>query len=309
MKALSLLTGLILCGNLWACGKKQLGKNNGPRSAQSSKPLDTQASPSPVDSPAQQINTHQFAFHRNQDEVQISSTTKIVGKELNENNKSLKFEIYVSYPQFEGEINPAQKKFNSAVAALAHKEFDEYRRGELRPMSNAERFPRYHEDVFEHLYIDYDVPFVNERLINVRFYAATYGRGAAHDVDYFFVFNYDLEAGKQIQLSDVFKNHTRYLESISKYAADAVRRTLCREGSWGTNTFEQCLKKVIIWEEGIKPSLENFDAWSVTKDGLLFSFDPCQLTGCSGGEYYVVVPYSEINELMKPNNVVSKTAP
>lgn len=305
MKALSLLTGLILCCNLLlACGKKELGTTTVPRSAQSTKPFDVEASPSPVESAAQQIKTHQFAFHRNQDEVQISSTTKIVLKELNENNKTLKFELYVSYPQVEGEINPAQKKFNSAIATLAHKQFSEYKKSELRSMSNAERFPRYHEDDFEHLYINYDLPFVSERIINVRFYAASYGRGAAHDVEYFFVFNYDLEAGKQIQLSDVFEGRTPYLDVISQYSADVVKRTLCRENSWGAKTFDECLKKVFIWEEGIKPVQENFKAWNIIRDGLLFSFDPCQLTGCAGGEYYVVVPYSEVKNLMKPNSVV-----
>jgi len=306
MKALSLLTGLILCCNLLACEKKELGNNNVPRTTPSTEPLDVQPSPSPVGSPAEQINKYQFAFHRNQNEVQIGPTTRIVLKKLNENNKILKFELYVSYPQVEGEINPAQKKFNSAIATLAHKQFNEYKKSELRPMSNAERFPRYHEDDFEHLYIDYDLPFISERIINIRFYAASYGRGAAHDVEYFFVFNYDLEAGKQIQLSDVFESRTSYLKVISKYSADVVKRTLCRENSWGAKTFDECLRKVFIWDEGIKPVQETFKAWSIINDGLLFSFDPCQLTGCAGGEYYVVVPYSEIKSVMKPNSVVSK---
>ena len=306
MKALSLLTGLILCCNSLACERKELGNNNVPRTALSTEPLDAQPSPAPVGNPADQINTLQFAFHRNQNEAQISPTTKIVLKKLSENNKILKFELYVSYPQIEGEINPAQKKFNSAITTLAREQFSEYKKSEMRPMSNAERFPRYHEDDFEHLYIDYDLPFVSERIVNTRFYAASYGRGAAHDVEYFFVFNYDLEGGKQIQLSDVFEGRTPYLKVISEFSGDVVKRTLCRENGWGAKTFDECLKKVSIWDEGIKPVQENFKAWSIIKDGLLFSFDPCQLTGCAGGEYYAVVPYSEIKSLMKSNNLVSK---
>lgn len=308
MKTLSfLLAGWILCCNLCACGRKEPG-NDVSGSPQNTGSFEVKASPSPV-GPTKEIDANQLAFQRDRHEVQVNSALKIVEEELDETNERLKFKISVSYPQFAGPLSPKQMKFNSIISAVAHKEFADYKRGELRPMSNTERFPSYHEDVFEHLYIDYDVPFVNERLINVRFYAATYGRGAAHDVEYFFVFNYDLESGKQIQLSDLFKSRTRYLGSISNYSTDTVKRTLCREGSWGASTFEECLKKVVIWKEGIKPSYENFDAWSITKDGLLFSFDPCQLTGCSGGEYYVVVPYSQIKDLMKPNNVVSKTEP
>jgi hypothetical protein len=256
---------------------------------------------------ARTIVEDKFEFNRAQSEVTVNSTTKIIEREFKEENSELKFENYVSFPQFDGVIAPSQTKFNNAVRQRASKEFESYGKRQLRPLGKAQRFPRYHEDVVEHLYVDYDIPLITDKLVSVRFYASTYGRGAAHDVEYFFVFNYDLKSGRELQLADLFLPNIRYLNVLSDYSREVVKEKICREGGWaGTQPFEDCLKNAPLWEEGIKPSHKNFKAWTIIKEGLLLSFDPCQLTGCASGEFYVVVPYSKIKNLSRPNGVIPR---
>src|SRR6267143_5022094 len=99
MKALTLLlAGWILCCTLLACGRKEVASSNVSKGTNVTVPFDVQGSPSPAASPDN--GEDRFAFDRNQNEVQINPITKVVPKELKENNKPLKFEIYVSYPQF-----------------------------------------------------------------------------------------------------------------------------------------------------------------------------------------------------------------
>ena len=216
-------------------------------------------------------NNDKFAFDFGEHEVQLSAGTKIVPKTLREKNTELKFKIDISFPQIEGPVSAEQSKFNSAVAQLARENFNEYRRVQLRPKSKAERFPRYHEDVVEFLEISYDVPFAADNLISIRFNAHTYGRGAAHSVQYFFVFNYDLKSGREIKLSDVFRPNSNHLAFISNYAREIVKKRICGEGGWaGTQAFSDCLKNPPLWEDGIKAKADNFKAWNVTREGLLF---------------------------------------
>lgn len=304
MKAVSVsLLAFALAFALLGCGKN----NNDLKTLQTSAPNNMAAS-LPSVTPAE-IDEQRFAFRNDNDELQVNATTKIVSKEFRDENKPLKFEVDVSFPQFEGSLSSTQKRFNLAVAGRARKEFAEYRRRELQPVSKAQRFPRYHEDVVEYLQVSYDVPFFTENLVNVRFYASTYGRGAAHAVDYFFVFNYDLESGNQIKLSDLLETREG-LRRVSSYSSKNVKRKICSEGGWGeVQTFDGCLEKVLLWDEGLKPTLRNFKAWNITREGLLFSFDPCQLTGCAGGEFYVTVPYSEMKNFIKPNKLISKLPP
>jgi hypothetical protein len=248
-----------------------------------------------------------FAFDFGEHEVQLNAETKIVSKRLRVENTELKFKIDISFPQIEGPASPEQSKFNSAVAQLARENFNEYKRVQLRPKSKAERFPRYHEDVVEFLEISYDVPFAADNLLSIRFNAHTYGRGAAHSVQYFFVFNYDLKSVREIKLSDLFRPNSNHLAFISSYACEIVKKRICSEGGWaGTQAFSDCLKNPPLWEDGIKAKADNFKAWNFTKEGLLFSFDACQLTGCASGEFYVNVAYDEIRNLSKRGSIVAR---
>jgi hypothetical protein len=254
----------------------------------------------------QAVANENFEFNRQQAEVVVNSSTRIVEKELKEENSELKFHDYVSFPQFDGSLSSSQKKFNDVILQRAKREFESYKRRQLRPQSKAERFPRYHADVVEFLEVDYDLPFVTDKLVNVRFYASTYGRGAAHPVDYFFVFNFDLRSGREMTLADIFAPGSSYLRLVSDYSKQTAKERICREGGWaGTQPFEDCLKNAPLWEEGAKPTSGNFKTWTITKDGLLFSFAPCRLTGCAAGEFYVLVPYFKIKSVLKSDGPVS----
>jgi len=246
-----------------------------------------------------------FEFNDEQAQIVVNSTTKIVEKEFKEENSHLKYRNAVSFPQFDGSINDAQRRFNEAVRQRARKEFEEYRRQQLLPRSQAERFPRHHEDVEEFLQVAYDVPFVNEKLVSVRFYASTYGRGAAHAVDYFFVFNYDLESERELSLPDLFLPSSHYLNLVSDYSRQVVTEKLCGDLAQ-SEPLDDCLKTDQLFEEGIDARPKNFKSWSITRGGILFSFDPCQFAGCAAGEFYVLVPYSKIKPVLKSGSVVEQ---
>ncbi len=246
-----------------------------------------------------------YEFNAEQGEVTLASGAKIVEKEFSEENAKLKYRNSVSYPQFVGALNASQETFNTAVMQRAKREFDEYRIEQLKPRSNAERFPKYHEDVEEVLQVSYDLPLVDQNQLSVRFWATTYGRGAAHPVDYFFVFNFDLNSGKELRLTDLFSEPKKALSVISAYCRKVVTEGICREGGWaGKQSFEDCLSNAPLWEQGIEPTVENYKAWNITRDGLVISFEPCQLTGCASGEFYVVVPYSEMQAVMWEKSVL-----
>lgn len=266
----------------------------------------SQPTSSPTNKQIRSTSYDQFSFRHEQPEVRLNPATTIVPKELSDENAALKFEVRVSFPQIEGSLDSSQRKFNRAVSALARKNFSDYKNRQLRPISKAERFPRYHEDVVEFLQIHYDIPFATEDIVSIRFSADTYGRGAAHSVQYFFVFNYDLKSAREIRLADLFRPASSYLSFISNYSREKVKERICGEGGWaGPQPFAECLKNAPLWEDGIKPQVRNFKAWSITREGLLVSFDACQLTGCAAGEFYVIVPYSEIKNLSKPNSVIA----
>lgn len=303
-----LLGGALLPLSLLACAENRAGGNETTINTPAATSPESEPTSSPTDVQTK-AGDDRFSFHFEKQEVQLNANKRIVPKQLDEENSHLKFEISISFPQIEGSVSSAECKFNLAVASLARKNFNDYKRSQLKSLSRGERFPRYHEDVVEFLHISYDIPFATEKLMNVRFNAHTYGRGAAHSVQYFFVFNYDLTGEREIRLGDIFQPKSHYLSFISNYAREMVKKRICSEGGWaGTQAVGDCLKNPPLWEDGIKPKAENFEAWNITEEGLLLSFDACQLTGCAAGEFYVSVPYSELKKVVRPNSVISRRA-
>jgi uncharacterized protein DUF3298 len=299
-------TIVILCGAaflglaLLACTKNDAGGNAAIVTSPAKESPETLPTSSPTNKQIRSATDDQFSFQREQPDVRLNSEDTVILRDFSEENTTLKFEVYVSFPQIEGSLDRSQKKFNTAISALARKNFDDYKNGQLKPINGAQRFPRYHEDVVEYLHIDYDIPFSSGDTISIRFSAETYGRGAAHAVQYFFVFNYDLKSGKEIRLPDLFRSSSGYLTFLSNYSREKVKERICGEGGWaGTQPLAECLKNAPLWEDGIRPNVRNFKAWSIIKEGLLFSFDECQLAACAAGEFYVLVPYSEIKNLTR----------
>src|SRR5207237_10906179 len=136
--SLAKVTGLLLFVFSVACRSKN--ESVSVRLAQSPTPL-VEQSPSPTNSGLTKSGAGQYEFNREQAHIELGPNKKIISKELRDEDKRLKFEVYVSFPQFEGSLTFAQTKFNSAIAKLARREFETYRRDERRPLSKAERFP------------------------------------------------------------------------------------------------------------------------------------------------------------------------
>ncbi|HEX8649322.1 MAG TPA: DUF3298 domain-containing protein [Pyrinomonadaceae bacterium] len=304
-----LVAALYLTG-LAACAADQVrvesGSNNAPVSSASSaaQPLNSN----------REDRTHTITEQENHSElpvpeINLGDDLKIITKELSEENPKLKYRNHVSFPQIEGATNGSLKRFNQAVAAMARKEFEDYRKIQLRPMKPQERFPRYHQDVVEYLSIDYEVMFANTELLSVRFSAETYGRGAAHAVQYFFVLNYDLKSGGTRRLSDLFKSRSRYLDVIASYTLHDLEKRICPPQGRAPDdeALSNCLHNMHVgwWDERLAAKSENYKIWNVAKNGLVISFDECLVAGCAGGQIVVVVPYAEIKDLLKSESPIA----
>ncbi len=294
--------GAVLVSLTWVACSRDAAVTNQTASSVPAVSNSSQRTP-PSTGTVRQVEDDRFAFQFQQQEVQLDAQTRILSRDLHEENKNLKFEIDISFPQIVGTLRPQQRSFNLTVASLARKNFNDFKGYQLRP--RAHRFPPYHADVVEFLQISYDLPLIVNEFVSVRFNAHTYGRGAAHSVQYFFVFNYDLTSGRQIRLSDLFKRKSGHLSFISTYAREMVTKRICNEGGWGGNQpLPDCLKNAPLWETGIEPKAENFEAWNLTRDGLLFSIDACKLTGCASGEFYVSIPYAQLKNLLRTKSAI-----
>src|SRR6185295_12979703 len=142
----------------------------------------------------------------------------------------------------------------------------------------------------------YDFHLADDNLISVAFTEGTYSRGAAHGNSLTQVLNYDVKSGKKIALADLFKDKSKYLSVIAAYCQKELKERARKPDA-------MVLEELI--EPGAGARTDNYRAWNITKKGLWITFDPYQVAAYAAGPQYVLVPYSVLKDIIKPDGPIA----
>jgi hypothetical protein len=204
-------------------------------------------------------------------------------RQITEVNKKQRYSIKAKYPQAIGAGRDQRlARLNEELRKLIAKEVSDFKTDFQPP-----------EEPLGEMESSYDsaywVNLATNDLVSISFGVSTYGEGAAHPNHNTLVFNYDLNAGRTLQLSDLFKPNSNYLGVISRYTITALKKKFAPDPDTD-------------WiERGAGPSEENYNDWSLTRGGLQITFDPYQVASYAEGEHVVVVPYAVLKDLIDPN--------
>jgi hypothetical protein len=236
------------------------------------------------------------AFTLEQEPIEFTNGVEIIARQIKENNKKLKYEIDADYPQITGSTDPNIEKFNQAARGLVTRQVS----GFLKQMAESagEENPAGSE-VGSDLGAGYTIALAKDDLISVRFDIGGYYAGAAHPNSYSDVINFDLRNGKQLKLSDLFKPGAKYLQALSTYSVQDLKKQSKQKGEDGMLDDD--------WiQRGAGPDANNFRSWTITKNGLGINFDSYQVGPYAAGPQYVLVPYSVLKEIIKPDGPVAQ---
>jgi hypothetical protein len=238
------------------------------------------------------------AFSLQQEPIEFTNGVEIVARQIKENNKKLKYEIDAEYPQLTGSTDANFGKFNQAARGLVTKQVSEFRKqmaesaGEENPVAS---------ETGSDLGASYTIALAKDDLISVQFDIGGYTAGAAHPNSYTDVINFDLRNGKQLKLSDLFKPGAKYLSALSTYCVQDLRKQSRQKGEDGMLDDD--------WiQRGAGPDANNFRSWTITKNGLGINFDSYQVGPYAAGPQHVLVPYSALKEIIKPDGPVAQFA-
>lgn len=236
-----------------------------------------------------------FSLH--QEPVEFSNGVEIVARQIKENNKKLKYEVYAEYPQLTGSVDPNFEKFNQAVRSLINAKVSEFKKAmappESEPTPDAANVPA-DEPMGSDINIGYEIVLAKDDLISIEFAVSSYYAGAAHPNSYAEVVNFDLQNGKPLKLADLFLPGSKYVQTVSSYCVQALKKQSKEQGSEGMLDDD--------WiQRGAGPDLKNYHNWTISKKGLGISFDSYQVAAYAAGPQDVLVPYSALKEIIKPD--------
>lgn len=134
------------------------------------------------------------------------------------------------------------------------------------------------------LNVTYEIPYSSENALSVRFNVSIYHRGAAHPLNTVVVDSF--VKGQQVTLNDLFLSGSNYLQPIAELSKKAITAKKISDKKWIA--------------EGTKASAENYATWYFTEKGINFIFNTYQVAAYVYGEQTVVIPFSSISTLVKP---------
>jgi len=210
---------------------------------------------------------------------------KFVVKEQKEENKKQKLSIEAAYPQLTGSADAKVEKFNKTISETvtnAIKAFKNENKDYLKEVAESADADRPGNS----LDISYSVEHADKNLISLHFSHYSY-TGGAHGNTASLTYTYDLNQGVMLKLGDLFQPNANYLKVLSDYCVKAIKKSDLTEDEWIRN--------------GAGPKAENYQSWNVTPEGLQITFDAYQVAAYAAGPQEVLVPYSMLKSIIKPD--------
>lgn len=225
----------------------------------------------------------------------LDSSLKIEPVQISQILRRPKLTVDASYPSIVGSTNPNALKFNQLMKTEITKMVAEFKKevtgnGTVPGgMNNGNSFDA-----------GYTVMFANDDLISVSFGISRYYEGAAHPMPAIQVYNYSLKEGRVLALGDMFKPATYWLDYISRLAIDDLSARLKPDGEGGLCSDPEWVRT------GAGPNPDNFQAWNISRKGLIISFPPYQVACYAGGPSYVKIPFSKLGNLISPDGPIAE---
>jgi len=223
------------------------------------------------------------------------ATARVSSKVIRETNKESRYSIDAEYPQLDGDAR--FNGFNQQARAMITKDVAAFKTSESQP-SDQEETPA--ETLTSTLSIFYDFTIATDDLISVEFTESEYSRGAAHGNSVTIVLNYDVKNNKRLGLSDLFTAKSNYLNVISAYCIRDLREQAKKD--------KESMIDEDMMNTGTEPRADNYQASAITRKGLWITFDPYQVAAYAAGPQHVLVPYSALKDVIKPDGPIGKLA-
>lgn len=235
-----------------------------------------------------------WGFYAEEQIINFSGDQKLVDKTFAETNKQKLFEITAVYPELTGVEPSVAANFNKLAKDTVMRRVNEFRKNMMSLTAEDLKYTK-QLGVNNFLETSYNVELANDNVISVFFQNSDF-EGGAHPNNYSFTLNYDLKNGKELKLADLFKPNSNYLKIISDYSIQKLKTEA------GEMSDDEWIKT------GAAPEANNFSSWNITDKGVLITFDPYQVAAYAAGPQEVLIPYSQLKNILRDGTIVSDLA-
>ena len=219
--------------------------------------------------------------------IPIFTVVSLVTNTTEETGKSPDYTLKAQIPFLQRSEDLRVINFNNEMTLLTQEEIAKFKDNVVQ----IQHTPGFAGSSYDQQYKLFSPP---GNLISLRFQIMIYIEGTAHPGTHSRTVTYDLEAGADVRLEQLFLPDSDYLQTIANYCiAQLSTRNI------GFESFSS----------GAQPIPENYGNWNVTPDGLLITFDEYQVAAYAAGPQEVVVPYAELRPVIDPHGPLAGFLP
>ena len=204
------------------------------------------------------------------------------------------YNIQITFPYLE-EKQPEYSQFNDEMDRFLTEQISTFKQAaqEAAKSENTETLPTGYS-----LTITYDTAYISSEVISVLLNIDTFfgevslnkiPLATPHPMLTALTFNYDESRNTVLTLADLFEPNSPYLDIISTYCIKELSFQNAHE-----------------FPEGSTPTEENYRHWLIQPQGIEIIFDPYQVASYALGRQKVLVPYTELQFILKKEGVITK---
>lgn len=204
----------------------------------------------------------------------------ILSKEIKEDNKINRYSFSAVFPALSGATDPGAGAINKSVENWVKAEQKTWLENfKPDPEEKSEATEGNEESRFNEVEITYEVSFANAEVVS--FVMNTYASAAqaAHPSSSVQTLNFDRKTGRQLELKDLFRPDSPYLETLARISSDLTRKT----PEYSLSDFE--------------PTADNFKNWAVSRHGFMIYTEVPHVIGDTATIY---IPHTELKVVLNP---------
>jgi hypothetical protein len=232
--------------------------------------------------------TRALTFRLTPYDVAFSSALRLMTRSFSEKNRKGQpsYDISVEYPQLEGSADAPVTRFNELIRSKVLKDTASYR-DDFRQGSDGSEFN-----------LSYSVGLANDDLVSIDFSDYFYFGGAGQRNAVSETINYDLRHGRVIKLEELFRPGSDYEKVLSDYCLRDLKKQYKDEKGYTDDLLSLHVEHVV----------GDDDKWMITREGLDIIFDSQEIGPPGAGETQVIVPYSILRRVIRPDGPLATFA-
>lgn len=227
--------------------------------------------------PTESKETANKSNNEDNNSLNLKSNEKVIS------SKTKSTEIEVVYPIFNNESVDTKLKNALDLQVATFKDAVE------DPLPQDAGFTNYYK-------ASYTLTKLTDKIISIRFDISSYA-GGAHPDFYYVTKSYNLDTGKEIQLSDLFKQNSAYLKTLSELSLKKLVKNFdylkdIKEKDLATSGETEWIRT------GTEPKDENFKNWALEGQNLVLYFSPYQVASWAEGPQKIEISLSELKNFL-----------